>query len=623
MSTQGPGERAVVALHRRRPAWMALAGLLLVALAGLVSESPLAGTAAASGVSLRRVPTPSGPKVAVYPVPGSRVVSPEAQLVFRGVPIGRVGLITVVGSRSGNHGGRLLADSDGRGASFLTRRPFRAGERVTVRTSLNVVGGSHGTFGFTVAQPVGGRLPYLPLPRPRRFRGDVMSFASRPDLTPAAISLRAQGSAASYAQGDIFVGPQQGPLQQGPMIIGPDGRLIYFRPLRGKDWATDVRVQSYGGAPVLTWWQGFPSESFGVGRGVIVDSSYRQVASVPAAGGLHADLHEFRLTPRGTALITAYFPVYWDDRAAHGSAHEKTLDCVVQEIDVKTGLLLYQWDSLDHVGVQESYVPAISKRFPMFDYFHLNAVEPDSDGNLIISSRHTWAAYKVDHTLGRVIWRLGGKHSSFRMGPGASFAFQHDVRVRAPHDGYVTVFDNGAGTAVVHRYSRGLVLRLDLRRHTATRVASLPHRPQLLSFYEGNVEELSDGSAFVGWGQRPFFTQYDPRGKVVLDGHFLDTNSSYRAYRSVWVGHPLTPPDVAAARSGSGVRVSASWNGATEVWGWLYLAGPSPSTMKPLAGVHATGFETTVSLPAASYVEVQAYDIRGHRLGTSRMVQIH
>ena len=98
-----------------------------------------------------------------------------------------------------------------------------------------------------------------------------------------------------------------------------------------------------------------------------------------------------------------------------------------------------------------------------FDYFHLNSIEPDHDGNLLISSRNTWAVYKVNHGTGAIIWTLGGKDSSFKLGRGASFAFQHDVRVRAYGDQFLTMFDDGAGPPYVHSQSRALKLELNLQ----------------------------------------------------------------------------------------------------------------------------------------------------------------
>ncbi|MBV9001601.1 MAG: aryl-sulfate sulfotransferase, partial [Solirubrobacterales bacterium] len=371
------------------------------------------------------------------------MAAPQTQITFRGMPINRLGTFTVTGSRSGPHGGRLLSDSDRQGGSFVPSRRFVPGELVTVRTHLHIRGAAPpGTFHFTVANP-GGSLPSMPLLPAPRVPGDEVIFRSQPALTPAAVEVTKQSPAA--APGDIFLTPQQGPSQNGAMILADNGELVWFHPAPPGDMAADLKVQRYLGEPVLTWWEGFSGAGVGAGEDLIYDSSYRQVAIVRAGNGLTADLHEFRLTPQGTALITAYYPVYFNASSAHGPRQQIVLDSVVQEIDVQTGLVLYQWDSLDHVPLADSYEALPASAGAPFDYFHINSVQLEDDGDLLISARNTWAAYQVDRATGAIAWTLGGKSSSYRLDSGAVFAFQHDVRLNTTGDPTVTLFDDGAG----------------------------------------------------------------------------------------------------------------------------------------------------------------------------------
>jgi Arylsulfotransferase (ASST) len=555
--------------------------------------------------------------VSVFPIPGSRVASPQAQIVFRGIPISRLGAITVTGSRSGVHEGRVLADSDGHGGSFVPSRPFAPGERVAVRVRPHLLARGR-SFSFTVATPA-GPAPHIP-PTTWRVPDDVLSFRSRSDLQPPAVEITKDSAPAN--QGDIFLAPEHGPIQSGPEIVAADGSLVWFHPVPPGQVATDFGVQQYRGEPVLTWWQGYMGAGVGEGEGVIMDSSYRQVALVHAADGLSADLHEFRLTPQGTALITAYYPVWWDARSVHGPRQTLVYDSVIQEIDVKTGLLLFQWDSLDHVPLSDGYTPLPHDRGHPYDYFHINSIQRDADGNLIASARNTWAAYKIDGRTGRVIWSLGGKHSSFKFPSGGAFAFQHDVRVRSPGDRIVTVFDDGAGPPIVHGESRGLTLKLDPRHRTAKLVRVDSHDPSLVTEYEGDLQQLPDGGQFLGWGALPFFSQFDHAGRIVLDGRFVGRNTSYRAYRFHWSGRPTTTPSVVAVTSGDSTYVYASWNGATDVARWQVLAGTSPDALQSAGYVARQGFETELTVPAASYVAVRALDAAGHVLATSSSVGV-
>jgi len=568
--------------------------------------------------------TSSQPSVSVFPTPGSLVAAPGTQIAFRGIAPTALGPIEVSGSRTGVHTGGIESDSDGDGASFIPTKPFAPGETVTVSSSLNVLDAQHGTFQFTVATPAGG-IPYLKALIVPRVRGDVWRFHSRPDLAPAAVEV-ARPRAGSWRQ-DIFLAPQFGPVQNGPEIVNFRGRLVWFDRVPNGDMASDFRVQSYRGRPVLTWWQGYSDAGVGEGDDVIYDSSYRELAVVRAANGLKADLHEFEITPSGTALITAYFPVYWDASSVHGSKREIVLDSVVQEIDIPTGLVLFQWDSLDHVPVTETYqpLPLEGRKYGVrnpFDYFHVNSVVLDDDGNLVISGRNTWAAYKVDHRTGAVIWTLGGRHSSFRMGPGTGFAFQHDVAVQAPDDRLVTVFDDGAGPPSVHSQSRALELGLNLSRGTATLAAQRLHSPPLLAAFEGNLQRLPDLHEFVGWGQQPYFTEYGQRGRVLLDGRFVGDTSSYRAYMFPWTGTPAAPPALSGSTAGRTTTLYVSWNGATDVAGWRVLSGPTPANMRAVRTTSNAGFETKIEIAAAPYAAVEALDARGRVLSTSATVHL-
>jgi hypothetical protein len=567
-----------------------------------------------AGKSEATVNLSSGP-LAVFPIPGSQVASPEAQIVFRGVPLSQISHVKVVGSASGNHAGRLLSDSDNDGGSFLPARPFDPGELVTVRARLRREQPGLVSFSFQVAHPA-GHIPEADLHFTARHPDDVMHFRSRPDLDPPAVDMDRRPS--GPVNGRIFIGPEEGPVQSGAMILDPDGSLVWFHAVPRGQVVSDFKVQRYLGRPVLTWFEGYIGSGAGNGVDHIVNTSYRQVAVVRAANGLRADMHEFALLPGGRALITAYFPVRWADSPTPGAKTETVLDGVVQEIDIKTGLLLFQWDSLDHVPLSDSYV-APDKGKP-FDYFHINSVDPDGGGNLIISSRNTWTVFKVSGQDGHVIWTLGGKHSTFRLPPKARFAFQHDVRVRAANDRVITLFDNAAGPPDIDSQSRGLTLQLDMQRKTVALVGVEQHSPPLLAHFEGNVQDLPGGSQFMGWGQKPYFTLYD-RGRELIDGHFVDENPSYRAFLQPWKATPTTAPAIAASLTGNTATVYASWNGATGVGSWRVLTGSGPGSLTPKASAGWAGFETAIPVSAAPYVAVQALSASGHVLGTSRTIR--
>jgi hypothetical protein len=401
--------------------------------------------------------------------------------------------------------------------------------------------------------------------------------------------------------------------QQGLTILDGRGDLTWFLPLAVG--FSNLQVQAYQGQPVLTWWQGvIDPAGFGAGTGVIADSSYREVATVKAANGLAANLHELVLTPQGTALITAFAPTTADLRSVGGPASGAIYSGVAQEIDIATGKLVFEWRSIDHVPVDETHVTVGTG--PL-DYFHINSIDVTADGNLLVSARNTWAAYKVSRRTGRILWRLGGKRGDFTFGDGARFEWQHDVREHA--GGLVSVFDNAAAPKEEPQ-SRALLLALDTMKMHVSLEHAYTHRPeQVLSHFLGNAQVLDNGDVFVGWGAAPYLTEFTRSGAIAFDARLPHGGQSYRAFRFAWVGHPVDRPAL-AARSG---LLYASWNGATDYASWQLLQGASAADLQAALPVPRTGFETVLTpAPRSRSAAVLALDHKGAPIGRSATVAL-
>jgi len=270
-----------------------------------------------------------------------------------------------------------------------------------------------------------------PAAKPGPPPGPTQHFRSRPDLRPPVVKIRV--AAHDTAPGYIFLAPKMAVAQAGPMIMDDRGRLVWFHPLELTKGVTDFRAQRYRGKPVLTWWRGRVS-NVGVGNGwyVIYDDSYRPMAEVRPGHGLVGDVHEFRLTSRDTALMTIYHRRHVDLTSIGGPKDGLIWDGIVQEVDIPSGRVLFEWHSYPQIGIKESYSNPPKKQlgtkpFP-YDYIHVNAIDEEPNGNLLISGRNTHAVYEVSRRTGKILWRLGGKHSTFQLGAGVRFAWQHDVR---------------------------------------------------------------------------------------------------------------------------------------------------------------------------------------------------
>jgi len=274
------------------------------------------------------------------------------------------------------------------------------------------------------------------------------------------------------------------------------------------------------------------------------------------------------------------------------------------------------WASLDHVDVAESYSPA---GYP-WDYFHINSIDVDHDGHLLISGRNTWAVYKVHRHTGAIMWRLGGKRTDFALGKGARFAFQHDARRHGSAGTSISVFDNGgAERRQVESQSRGLFLTLDHRAKTATVAREYTHSPPIFGRQMGNVQVLPNGNVFVGWGTDPHTTEFAADGTVRFDATLPYGGENYRAFRFPWTAKPSDSPALVRAQG----SLWASWNGATEVSAWRVDAGPSPTQLRPDETRARAGFETPLAAPAgATYAVAVALNRDGEALGRSPAVRL-
>jgi hypothetical protein len=356
----------------------------------------------------------------------------------------------------------------------------------------------------------------------------------------------------------------------------------------------------------------------GAGKDVIMNRSYRAVATVRAGDGYQADLHEFQITPQGTALIDALGFANANLSSVGGPSSGTVLDDVIQEVDIKTGRVLWQWHALGHVPLDASYEPYVSNDL-WYDYFHLNSIQQLPDRNLLISARNTWAVYEISRKTGKVIWTLGGKYSNFKLGPRVRFEWQHDARLRP--NGILSLFDDASGdTEPSETQSSAEILGVDLAARTVSLIRRYTHSPPQITSASGSTQLLSNGDVFVGWGEQPNFSEYTPMGRQIFNASFPLGIGSYRAFRFPWVALPHTRPSLAVSRADrTGVRVYASWNGATQVEAWRVLGGSSPGHMKSL-GVTATrtGFETTIKVATGPrYLAVQALNVKGKVLGTS------
>ena len=476
------------------------------------SSSDGASLARSGGVARAQGSAASAKSVTVSPLPGARDASPGSQISFLGVPGTQVARVRIVGSLSGAHTGRLEAYSTGTGASFLPSRPFVQGERVTVHALVGTGTPAHAaSTSFQIARQA--TFTHKEFPTNPGSSRDIQHYSSAPSLTPSTVRITTPARPGA-TPGDFLLAPYQGAGTPGPMIVDQAGNLVWFHPAPAHDEATNLQVEQYDGKPVLVWWQGrILQVGFGQGDDVVYNTSYQPVAVIRAGNGYQADLHEIRLTPQGTAWIDAFDPVHMNLSSAHGPSDGVVSDSVIQEIDIKTGLVMWEWHALDHIALAESHNP-ITPGFP-WDYIHINSVDPGPSGDVMLSARNSWTVYDVDLHSGGFRWRLGDQHSSFRLGPGTRFYWQHDAEFQP--GGLISLFDNGSDPPK-EKQSRGLLLAPSAATHRVTLVRQYTNpSTTLLAESQGNMLSLPGGNWLLGYGRLPNFTEFSATGHVLFD----------------------------------------------------------------------------------------------------------
>ena len=474
--------------------------------------------------------------------------------------------------------------------------------------------------------------------------GSAASFISAPNLHPPDVSVAL--SRPGRASGDIFIDPFRNsakPLvgEPGPLILSDSGSPVWFHPVPEGEEAVDFTAQTYDRRPVLTWWQGeiavpprftnLPEGSPEPGaRYYVYNNHYERIATVRAKDGWTADLHEFTITPRNTALFIAYKTVPANLSAFGGEAKGQIEDAEIQEVSMKTHKLLFSWDMLKHVPLSAAEVAAPPAG--IWDPYHMNSVQELPGGKLLVSARNTWAIYEISKRSGKVLWQVGGKHSSFKLPAKARFYWQHDARLQ--HHDELSIFDDGCcnllptGLAPPEQAAHGLILKLNFAKHTATVLHQYLHTPSIDVASQGDVELERNGNVFIGWGQLPYFSEYTFSGKLLYSVSLPAADESYRALRLPWSGMPTGRPSAAAERKGARVTVYASWNGATAVKRWRVFAASSAKrlraavrTGRPAAERRDRSFQTPIAIAGQEKVlEVQALAGNGKVLGTSRPV---
>ncbi|OOQ88669.1 hypothetical protein PEBR_13090 [Penicillium brasilianum] len=466
-----------------------------------------------------------------------------------------------------------------------------------------------------------------------------ISYQSRPDIHAPLLHVSIKDQEA-VTPGLLFLAPYRTELP-GPFIYDMNGELVWSGSSGSTtDLFHDLRVCSYSNSDHLCYFRGTQIGGYARGSNIFLNSSYELAATVRSAGNLAmSDMHELKIVEGNKVLITVYQPKQYD-LVSYGipAGTGWVMDGIFQEINITNGEVFFQWASLDHVPPSETYVPlnlnpvvgsGLSITTP-WDYFHINSVDKSDEGDYLISSRHTSSIYKVSGHDGSLIWRLGGKLSSFTL-IDYNFSSQHDARFLKMNDTHTVLsfFDNGSDDyRNTSSTSAGMIVSLDHRTNTSIVLKRFEAPGMgLHSSSQGNAQVLPNGNVFIGWGSNASVSEHTADGSVVYFASFQDKNAmNYRAFKGNWTATPSAPPNLfaQASSSNSPVTLWASWNGATEYNSWnFYGSNTESGPMQLLGSAPKQGFQTTFTTPKFySHAIAEAVAVDGIRVENTTVATV-
>ncbi|MFO7169503.1 MAG: arylsulfotransferase family protein [Chloroflexota bacterium] len=596
---------------------------------------------------LVQLPTaiPSAQLSYVSPRHNSRAVSPSTTIAVRhGDPLDpsslRAELFTVRGELSGAHSGQVSLAEDGATAIWKSETPFTPGEAVEVRlaaglrTANGAVLADH-RWSFEVAQPLSPAARASWAAFLAEERGAPSTTPDSKDMQAAAGYITVPGSenipafnittpAQGTAEGFLFIATYNIPLPRYLLILRDTGEPVYVKPIEGGLTLGDFKAHTVGGRRLLSYHVGgFNPIDGNTSAFTVLDERYQVVDVWTPGNGYRADIHDFLLLDNGNAIMLIYHPTPFDLSPYGGPADGAVVDVIVQELDPARNVI-FEWHSLDHIPLTDTYTSLDQE---LVDYFHANAIEVDSDGNLLVSARNTSEIIKIDRSTGEVLWRLGGKANQFTFTNDDGFIFQHDIR-RQP-GGTITLFDNGTeldnGNLHARPYSRAVEYELDEVNKTITRVWEYRNTPDTFGRATGNVQRLPNGNTLIGWGTASLVTEVLPDGTKAFEME-LGSAFSYRVFRFPWEGMPAEPPALALSEDSAAgdVTFAMSWNGFTGSGSYRIRGGRTPIEQPPIVTVDRQGFETqtTAEVPDdVCFFSVEVLDTEGEVLGTSDVVR--
>jgi hypothetical protein len=582
-----PGFIACMVLNS--PRHFLMAGALATALFGLPGVSSAQSAARQAGY------------LYLSPVPGASYVSPQTRYVLvrlaQAAPATLTnlssGFISVMAQQTGPHPGTAHLALDGRTIIFAMGADFAVNEMVTVTLTPQMITGSTALvqpfqYQFMVAAPIPGSSPtVIAAPnalnpvvptKPQTSSDSLTQQQSVAKVRPRAVQLSNGVSVPSDfpqvvisannspSPGYVFLENALDGVSPYTMMVNNNGLPVWYR--RGRMW--DFKVQPNGS---ITF--GGYNTSGAVDFSAL-DQNFNPIRNYAATNGYLTDVHELKVLPDGTYFLIGdhvtsvnmglYIP---------GAGRALVQESVIQEF-TSADELIFQWRAWDNYDIRDLWPPGIT------EFVHMNAIDIDTDGNILVSARHLSEVTKIDRDSGAIIWRLGGAHNSFTFANDSLNGPSYQHQISALGNDHYMVFDNGDYHSP--QISRAVEYQLDPTNMTATLVWQFRDAPDKYAWYCGSAQRLPTGNTFIDFviAGYPKATEVDSNGVKHFELSLVPSSDSYRAFRFPWNGVVAAPYLIAEAQPDN---ISLIFNkfGDTNVTFYRIYGGLAPQSTNVLA----------------------------------------
>ena len=560
------------------------------------------------------------------PAPGASYVSEQTRYIlvrFDRVSPSQVtnlmtGFVTVIGETSGVHSGSTRVATDGKTVIFTMASGFATNELVTVSLNPLVVEGAEDAaqpfdYAFMVTAPSQGSLPgartamhsMVPgessveegssgVPGPRRqFKKDT---SKGPVIMPNGVSVPSDFPTVTItvntnpSPGDLFLENGLNGVPPYTMILDNDGNPVWYR--RGRMY--DFKIQKNG---MITWCiqdaAGFPA----------FDQDFNYLRTYSTTNGYLTDGHELKVLSDGSYYMIGYRVNTVDlSQYVNGGTKAASVRETVLQGFTPADELVFQWRAWDNYDIRD--------QAPNTDFPHMNAIDIDEDGNVLVSARHLSEVTKINRDSGQIMWRLSGAHNGFKFVNDSFNGTSYQHNISALGHGHYMVFDNGDYHSPA--VSRAAEYQLDLTNMTATLAWQFRDTPDKYAYWLGNAQRLPSGNTLINFvrPQYPKALEVDTNGVKHFELSLTPGSDAYRAFRFPWKG-VVSVPYLVVETQPDEVTLIFNKFGDTDVNYYRIYWGTSPHPTNLLATSSATLLRLSNLENGQYYFRVTAVDGEG------------